>query len=67
MEDENHYKKIRKQLKLSIEELAAAISEEQGYIWLLENGYPHKIDPKILERIIKKLEDLHDEKRMDLL
>ena len=58
MNDEISCKKLRRKLKLTMEELAAKINEEQAYIWLLENGYPHRVPAEIQERIEKKLEDL---------
>jgi len=63
----NYCKMIRKELKLSIEELSVKIREERGYLWLLDHGYDHRVPIETQERIKKKLEDLHEEKRETLL
>lgn len=67
MIDEIQYKKLRKQLKLSIYELSAAIGEERSRIWLLEQGLSSKVDPASVERITKKLLDLFEEKELEML
>lgn len=67
MSTEIKYKKLRKQLKLSKKELAAAIGEAESRIWLLEEGLHQRIAPKIVERITKKLLDLCEKKKLSLL
>lgn len=67
MIDKNDYKKLRKQLKMTQMKLAAAIGEEESRIWLLENGFIHRVDPEAVERIDKKLLDLCEKKELEML
>ena len=65
MIDEKQCKKLRKQLKLSIYELSAAIGERESRIWLLEHGFSDHVDSEALERIKHKLQDLCEKKELD--
>ena len=65
MSIEIQYKKLRKQLKLTQMELSAAIGEEVSRIWLLEEGFIHRVDPEAAERITRKLLDLYQKKELD--
>lgn len=67
MSIEIQYKKLRKQLKLTRKELSAAIGEEESRIWLLENGFSHRVNPAAVERIEKKLLDLCEKKELELI
>ena len=67
MSIEIKYKKLRKQLKLTQNELSAAIGEEESRIWLLEHGFLHRVDPEAVERITNKLLDLCEKKELSLL
>lgn len=67
MSNEIQYKKLRKQLKLTQMELSAAIREEEGRIWLLEEGFIHRVDPEAVKRITKKLLDLCEKKKLEKL
>ena len=67
MRDKIYYKKLRKQLKMTQMELSATINEEESRIWLLENGFIHRVDPAAVERITKKLEDLCEKKELEML
>ena len=67
MSMEIQYKTLRKQLKMTQLELSAAIGEAGSRIWLLEEGFSHLVDPKAVERITKKLQDLCEKKELDEL
>ena len=65
MIDKNDYKKLRKELKLTQMELSAVIGEVESRIWLLEEGFIHRVDPEAVKRIDKKLLDLCEKKELD--
>ena len=67
MIDENDYKKLRKELKLTQLELSTAIGEKESRIWLLENGFMDHVDPAAVERIDKKLQDLCELQELEMM
>jgi len=67
MSNEIDYKTLRKELKLTQLELSAAIREEESRIWLLEEGFIHRVDPEAVERIKDKLLDLCERKELEML
>ena len=67
MSIEIQYKTLRKQLNMTQMELSAAIGEEVSRIWLLEQGFIHIVDPRAVERITRKLQDLCEKKELQEL
>jgi len=67
MSTEIQYKTLRKELKLTQLELSAAIGEEVSRIWLLEHGFLHRVDPRAVERITRKLQDLCELQELEMM
>jgi len=48
-------------------ELSTAIGEAESRIWLLEEGFIHRVDPEAVERIDKKILDLCELQELEML